>query len=156
MEKRKNPFLAAIKESLFLVLGEAIVSLIIVGVYLLIDKFSYKVVTGVLLGSIVIIANYLFLSFSINRAVEDFLAIRGKEEMDEEQLSALTGEQTLRIQNAAKKSYVIRTFSMLAALVVAFILEWFEVLATVIPLLMFRPIIYVTELIKAKRQKGGA
>ena len=45
-----------------ILLGEIIVSLIIVGIYLLIDKFTYKVVTGVVLGSAVTVLNFLFLS----------------------------------------------------------------------------------------------
>lgn len=156
MEKRESATLAAIKESSPLIFGELIVSAIIVAVYLIIGAYEYKVLTGVLLGSLVIIANYFFLSLSINRAVMDFLKIRGTEELDEEQIEKFTLEHSSRVQSAAARSYIIRTVSMLAALVGAFLLEWFAVLPTLIPLLMLRPIIYVQELIRKKKgDKNG-
>ena len=42
-------------------LGEIIVSALTVGVYFAIGKYTYKVLTGVILGSAVIILNFLFL-----------------------------------------------------------------------------------------------
>ena len=156
MEKRERATLAAIRESSPLILGELIVSALIVAVYLIIGEYGYTVLTGVLLGSLVTVANYFFLSLSVNRAVTDFLDKRGKEELDEEQIEKFTQEHSARVQSAAARSYIIRTVTMLAALVGAFLLEWFAVLPTLIPLLMLRPIIFIQELIRKKKgDKNG-
>jgi hypothetical protein len=40
---------------------------------------------------------------------------------------------------------------MFGSLIVAFISGWFDPLATVIPLLMYKPLIYAAEFIKKKR-----
>lgn len=138
------------KQIFGLALGELIVSAVICLVYFLLKAFSYKVITGVLLGSAVTVANFAFLTISVNRAIDKYLELRGSREMDEEEASKFANEHAMAVQNAAKTSFIIRTVTMLAALVVAFLLEWFEPLATVIPLLMFRPLLYVLELIRKK------
>ena len=139
---------------LALATGEIIVSALVCVIYLILGKFDYTVVTGTLLGSIVTVANFAVLTFSINRAIDKYLELRGSREMSEEEAEAFAKEHTMAVQNAATKSLMLRTASMLAALVAAFLLtDLFSVLATAIPLLMFRPLLYVLELIKSKGEK---
>ena len=61
MKKTKLPYY----EIFSLLLGEIIISLLICAVYLIIDRFDYKVVTGVSLGTLVTMFNFLFLSVII-------------------------------------------------------------------------------------------
>ena len=139
---------------LALATGEIIVSALVCVIYLILGKFDYTVVTGSILGSIVTVANFAVLTFSVNRAVDRYLELRGSREMSEEEAEAFAKEHTMAVQNAATKSLMLRTASMLAALVAAFLLtDLFSLLATAIPLLMFRPILYVLELIKSKGEK---
>ena len=149
--KKQN---VALRETGLILLGEIVVSLLICAVYLIIGHFSYKVVTGVCLGSAVIVLNFLFLSLSTNRSIDEFLRLRGTEEMDDEEAEAFAQKYQMQIQNKAKLSLIIRMITMVAALVVAFILKYFDVLATLIPLLMFRPIITVETLIRSRLGKG--
>lgn len=153
--KKKN---AALRESAFVLLGEVIVSLVILTVYLIIRQFNdeiiiYKVITGVCLGSLVTVLNFLFLSLSTNKVIDRFLEERGTREMDEEEADAFAAKYQAELQNRAKLSYIIRTVSMLAALVVAFLVEQFAVIPTLIPLFMLRPIITVRGLI-GRRGEG--
>lgn len=150
MENRSS----STRQILALALGEAIVSALVCIVYLAIGKFDYTVPAGVALGSIVTVANFVFLTLSVNRAVDRYLELRGSREMDEEEAEKFANQHAMAVQNAATRSFIIRTVTMLAALVGAFLLEWFSPLATVIPLLMFRPLLYVLELIKRKRDKA--
>ncbi len=143
-----------------LVLGELIVSLAVIGVYLIVQAFfpeqeifSYRVLTGVLLGSLVIIINYAALSVSVGRAVDKILALRGKTSMSEEEAAAFAEANAMKIQNTVTKSYIIRTLSMVAGLGVGPLAPVFEVIATVVPLIMFKPILYATEFIKGKMRK---
>ena len=146
MNKTKLPYY----EIFTLVLGEIVVSLLICSVYLIIDKFDYKVITGVSLGTLVTVLNFLYLSITTTRAIDNFLMLRGDKEMSEEENAAFVSEHQAKIQNTIKLSYVVRTFTMLATLVIAFVIKHFAVIATLVPLLMFRPITMIAALIKRK------
>ena len=145
---------AATKQILLLALGEIIVSVLICLIYFLVGYFEFQVVWGALLGSGVTIANFALLTISVNRAVDKYLELRGSREMDEEEAEKFANEHAMAVQNAATRSFIIRTVSMLATLVAAFLLtSWFSPLATAVPLLMFRPLLYVLELIRKKGEK---
>ena len=146
--KNKN---SGTRDILTLTLGELVVSAGTAAVFALCGFFYYKVITGVLLGSLVAILNFVFLTVSVNRAVDRFMELRGDKEMDEEEADAFAAKHAAEIQNASKLSYVIRTFTMLGALVLAFISKQFDVIATVIPLLAFQPILIAAETLRKKR-----
>lgn len=207
MNNKSVPF----KETLYLAIGEAAVSAIVVAVFLIIGKYNFTVLTGACLGSLVTVLNFLFLSISVNNAIDKALENAPRspvtvaedsstfsEELAEVEREVLvsglsTGEcaegtepdgaaascdqataehsvETLpdepdlpdeaelfaaqyaaQVQNSVKLSYIIRTVSMLAALVLSFVLgRVFNVIATVVPLLMFRPVLTVESLIRGK------
>ena len=149
MQKKNMPT----AEILFLVVGELIVSLIVSGVYLLLNRFSYAVISGCLLGSAVTVFNFVFLSISVNRAIDKALAGRKEGEMTEEEAQAFAAENQAAVQRAAQGSYLVRQILMLGVLVCAFLLDgWFDVIATLVPLLMFRPLLSVCGLMKSKKQ----
>lgn len=149
MKKQKLP----IRQLLFILVGEALVSLVICGVYLLINKYSYKVALGTLLGSAVTFLNFLVLSIMTNRVIDRFLEERGDKEMSDEEADELALKFQGKVQAQIKLSFIIRTAVMIATLVVAFVTGVFDVLATLIPLLMLRPIITVSELLRRKAEK---
>ena len=99
------------------------------------------------------ILNYTFLTISVDRAIQKFIALRGDKEMSDEEAEQFAAENSMPIQNAIKTSYIIRTATMIATLVVAFLLDWFNPLAAAIPLLAFRPLLTVIEMIKGKVAK---
>lgn len=149
MNKQKLP----IRELISILIGEVIVSLVICGVYLIISKYTYKVLLGVLLGSTVTVLNFLVLSIMTNRVINRFLEARGDAELTDEEAQAVAMKFQGQVQNQIKISFLVRTAVLAATLVVAFLVEIFEVLPTVIPLLMLRPILTVSEFIKRKAQK---
>lgn len=147
MKKTKLP----LYETLAMIIGEVITSLIVCAVFLIIQKFDLSVLSGVLLGSLVTVANFIFLMVFTNRAIDKAMAERGDGEMSDEEVAEFTAKHQANIQAAVKFSYVVRTLCVAAALVVAFLLDGvFNVIATVVPLLMFRPILTVSQLIKNK------
>lgn len=153
--KRNN---AHYKETAILALGEVIVcALVVLGFFvsnLIFETgFTYRIFTGALLGSVVSVANFFGLSYSVNRAVDRFIALRGQREMTEEEALKFTAEHSMRIQNSIRTSFIIRITTMLAALVLAFVLDWFAPLATAIPLLAYRPILVVGEAIRRRADK---
>ncbi len=146
MQKTKLPYY----EIFTLLIGEILVSVITAAVYLAVGKFDYKVITGVSLGTLVTVLNFLYLSIVTTRAVNRFLALRGEKEMTEEETAAFVAEHQAKIQNSIKLSYIIRTFTMLAALVVALLTKQFALIATLVPLVTQRPITMLAALIKRK------
>jgi hypothetical protein len=149
MNKQKLP----LREIFAILIGEILTSAVICGVYLIIKKFTYKVFLGVLLGSTVTLLNFLVLSIMTNRVINRFLEARGDEELSDEEAGALAMKFQGQVQNQIKISFIVRTAVLALTLVVAFLVDVFEVLPTVIPLLMLRPIITVSEFIKRKAQK---
>ena len=113
-------------------------------------SFSYRIPLGSLLGILVILLNYVFLILSVDKAIADYLKLVDGKEMDEEEAERFAQEHAMPVQNAIKISFIARTVSMLAALIVAFILDWFNPIATAIPLLAFRPLLTLIEIIKGK------
>ena len=147
-----------INDILPMLVAEAVVAgLVVLGAFVLslakIISFDYTIITGAILGMAVMVFNYLFLTLSVDKAIADFMALRGDREMDDEEAEQFAAQNSAAIQNAIKTSFIIRTLSMLATLVVAFLLDWFNPLATAIPLLAMRPLLYVMEIIKGKTAK---
>ena len=146
-----------LKEVLVLLVGELVVAaLVALGFFvchLAFDTgFSYRVITGALLGALVTVGNYLALVVSVNRQIDKYLALRGSREMSDEEAEKFTAEHSMRIQNAIKVAYIARTVTMLLSLVIAFLLDWFSPLAVVIPLLAYRPILTVSELARRRKE----
>ncbi len=113
--------------------------------------FSYTVMAGAALGYGVIVTNFFFLSLSVNRAVDRYLTERGTREMSEEEAEKFTQEHSMAIQNSIKTSYIIRTLSMVATLIVAFLLQGiFNPLAAAIPMLCYKPVLSLGELVRRK------
>ena len=149
MNKQKLP----LQELIAIIVGEALASTIVCVIYLIIKKFTYKVLLGALLGSGVTLLNFIVLSLMTNRVINRFLEVRGDKEMSDEEAEALAMQFQGQVQNQIKISFIVRTAALAATLIVAFLVEIFEVLPTLIPLLMLRPILTVSEFIKRKAQK---
>lgn len=138
-----------------LVIGELAVALLVglgFGLADVLDyySFDYRVISGALLGVVVIVANYLFLSFAVDREIRRFAQKRGTREMDDEEAAKFAKENAASMQNAIQKSFIIRMVSIVLTLVIAFILDWFNPLATAIPMFALRPLLTVIELIRAR------
>lgn len=121
--------------------------------------FSYKVVTGAILGAAVSVVNFIVLCNAVNRGIDKFLELRGDAEMDEEEAADFAEKNSSVIQAAVQKSMFIRSGSIVVVLVVAFLLGWFDPIATVIPILMYRPLItwgnHILGVIKSMMAKRG-
>ena len=158
--KMSKRLLSTVKDSAFFVIGEIVVALLVIavyyalGIYLENVIFTYKVITGAILGSAVMIVNYVALSFFVTRAADKIIELRGNKEMTEEEIEEFTKENTRKIQTTVQLSFFIRTFSMIGVLVIALLSGQFDVIATAIPLVCFRPIISARELFA--RRSGAA
>lgn len=146
-----------LKETLPLVLGEILaVLLVTLGGLALgmagVITFNAYIVSGAILGALVTVINYLVLTLSVDLEIKKYLELRGDKEMSEEEAEEFAKTHTQGVQKAVARSSVLRTFSIVACLLVAFLTGVFNPIATIIPLLAYRPILTVAELIKAKNE----
>lgn len=152
-KKSKSP----LRDLLPLLIGEAIVVLLVNILFLILDiagkySFDYRIILGSVLGALVIIVNHAALIIKVDKEIKNFIELRGKQEMTEEEIEAFTKKHSATIQNAMTASFVVRTASIFITLILAFILDWFNPLATAIPMFAFRLIISAAEIIKQKKQ----
>ncbi len=153
MDKKRS----SLQEISSFAIGELIVAALTSVGFWLIDKtdvlqidFDYRVILGALLGAVIIVANYSLLSLSVNRAVNSFIEMRGNREMSDEEANDFTKKNSAAIQNALKRSFMIRSASIVITLILAFLLDCFDPLATAIPMFAMRPVLTVIELINSK------
>lgn len=150
-----NKLKSSIREIATLIVGEIIVSLLVIGGFFLFGPFKetslLSMIIGVSVGSLIIILNYLFLILTVNRLINEYLALRGNSEMTPEEILDFTTKHSMKIQNAIKISFLVRLITMVGALVAAFVfIEYINPIATVIPILAYRVILTVGELIRRK------
>ncbi len=122
-----------LRETALLALGELICSTAIVGVFALLDLFSYKVILGAVIGSILAIGNFFFMAIASN-AVADRTIAQGDSEDSIKQGKA-----------AMKSSYGIRMLVIGVLLFVFAKTGHCNIIAMVCPLFLVFPIITVIE-----------
>ncbi len=137
MNKNKFP----LSKLLFLLAGEAVASVITAAIYILLDQFSYRVIVGLLLGTLVAVGGFLILCIAVNRAVDKVMAERGEGDMDEEQAAEFAAKHSAEVNKAVRLAQIGRTLAMLAVLVPALLTDWFDVIATLVPLVAFQPLL---------------
>lgn len=122
------------KEFYKLSIGVIIMSIIMVTIFAAFGKFDYKVVTGAALGTLVTIANYLFLAFSIEKISRNDDVNNGK--------SIMTF------------SYFMRLAVIAVTIIVAIKLPIFNYIAVALPFLFPRVVIVAINLIDSKKDSG--
>ena len=153
-----NKLKSSVYEVSILIVGEILVSLLVIGGYFLFGPFDetslISMVIGASVGSAVIIVNYLLLILTVNRQINNYLSLRGSREMTPEEILTFTTEHSMKIQNAIKLSFLVRLLTMVGALVAAFVfIDFINPIATVIPILAYRFILTLGELIRKKFNK---
>jgi hypothetical protein len=76
-------------------------------------------------------------------------------ELDAEAAQEFAAKHVMAIRMAASKSYLIRTACMVATLLVGLFVGIFNAVATVVPLLAYRPILYISEFVRKKKEAKG-
>ena len=148
MQKTKLPYY----EMISLTVGELIVSAITALIFLCLGKFELAVILGAALGTFLALANFFALSISSTNAINRALSEIGEEGMDDEAAAEFGKKHQAKIQLIMTVSYIVRMASLLGALIVAFIFSGiFNPIATAVPLLLFRPILMISQILSGRR-----
>ena len=156
-QKGKSPF----ADILPMIIGEAIVAGLVCLGFLIVHLLGYfdiaeyyKVPLGALLGSVVIIANHVWLVLSVDKQIKKFIDNRPSGEMSDEDIELYAKKQSTSIQNAMRVSFMIRTVSVMLTLIIAFLVDWFNPIATAIPMFAFRFILSVVDKLMKRHEKA--
>ena len=179
MKKNKFPML----ETLLLLAIELLAGVIINVSAIVLRLFDYTVILGTLLGTAVAVLNFVFLSIAVNRALDQVLdgfkvderkldealeraaadgegSEDGADGEDDDEIddaaARFAKENQMKVQNAVKLSYIVRTATIVATLIVALLTKQFNLTTTLIPLLTFRAMLGVASAVAEKiRKKEG-
>lgn len=122
-----------LKETALVALGEGLCVAAMCGVYLLLQKFNISVLLGGLVGLLVATGNYFALAVAATLAAERAAA------------QDVAGGQKLM-----RSSYPLRLLAMGAILFLCAKSGYFDVIALVVPLLLVRPILTISEFFRKK------
>lgn len=129
-----NPTAQTFRDILPVMLGELLLTGIMLGVYALIGRFSAKVFWGALLGAGTVLLNFSVMIFALLRAEK-----RGSPEKG---------------QLYVKATYALRMLLLAAVLILALKTKVFDPLATALPL-CFQPIaVWLFELFRKKGENA--
>lgn len=117
---------SVIKQTLWFALGILAGAIITVLVYLAINKFTMNVLMGALLGTLVSVGNFFFMCVSLTNATEG--------EVD-------AGAAI----NKARGGYLLRMAAIALILIVALKSGYFDTIATIVPLLLMRPVLMIEQ-----------
>lgn len=152
-----------IVETLAISIGEIVCAAITCLVFLIVGKgeIHYSVILGSVLGVVIMIANFLLLTVSTNFALDRAMAERENREYTEEEAAEFAKRHQTKIALISRISFIVRCATMIGALALAFLVKdgagdnVFNLIATLVPLLTFYPLIFVTQIIIQRRKKNG-
>ncbi len=138
-----------------LVIGALVIPGAIVGVYAIIGRFHWNVITGSLLGALAALANQLILIISVSRAFDKAVKARGEEEMTEEQIAEFTAKANRDMNNSIKLSYAVR-LPLLALIILgaALLKPAFDLLALAIAVVAMQFLIMALGFVSNKKKKS--
>lgn len=128
----KNPIF---RQTVQVIIGQALCTAAMIGVFALLDKYDTSVLLGGIAGALISTANFFLMSLFANMAA------------DKAEAQDIAGGQKL-----IQLSYMGRMVGLFLALLLCAKSGMCNVLALVIPLVFTRPILTVTEFIN---KKGG-
>lgn len=122
-----------LKETLVVLLGQAVGLALLFAVYALLGRFALRVMLGGLVGAILATANFFFMAMITTVAADRA-----------EQQDVLGGQKLIR------SSYFVRILVLAGALVLCAKSGWFDVVALVLPLVFVRPTLTIQEFFRKK------
>ena len=141
--------------------GVCILTALMVGVFLVIGKFDWTVLTGAILGASAGIANFFLMALTVQKAADDMKPLPPEPEEGEADEDPKEGEASAEapLSEGAKRgrdrvrlSYTLRMLGVGAVAVLGAVLPWFNIYAVLIPLLFPGLVIRV---IGARASQGG-
>ena len=137
------------KETLRIAAGTAVLSAVMLAVFALLGKFDITVLLGALLGSAAAIGNFFLLGLSVQKAAETMNGVQlpsyeeaEAELEDGQELPAPDAPELTQAKRSMQASYTGRLFLLAVVGILGLTLPCFHAVATVVPFLFPRLIIF--------------
>ena len=123
------------KETFHIALGVLAGDAVMFAAFILLQKFDYTVVLGAVLGSAAAILNFLYMGYSVQKAMDD----------------------PERAKILVQKSYTKRMMAMFGVMILGVVVPWFHIVAVVVPFLLPSLTIHAMRLLGMYNpdEKGG-
>ena len=153
---------AAVKqETRKIAIGVCVLTVLMVGVFLILRRFSLPVLLGAVLGAVFAVGNFFLMAMSVQRAVNkmDGVELPPKEEPedgaeeDKKTAKELTPEGK-QIKGSIQRSYLLRMLLLGCMAVLAIKAPCFDPVAALVPLLFPRIVIFIEGAFMNKEKKA--
>jgi len=142
-----------------LIVGEIITVGIVIGLYLLLEPYwshltggsLLNVILGSALGAVVAILNQVLMFVIAEKAFEKISEDRGNNQFTEEEIEQFKKDNGAALKNRMQLSFIARTAVIASVFVLAYLTKAFDILAAVIPLVMLKPLILISEIFQKRK-----
>lgn len=141
-------------------LGVAVLTMLMVGIFLIIGRFSWAVLFGALLGAAFAIGNFFLMALSVQRAVDRMDDVQLPPKTEEEEAAEaedpkLAKELTpegKQIRGSIQRSYMLRMLMLGGMAVLAIEVPGIDPIAALVPLLFPRIVIFIEGLLNKENK----
>ena len=139
-------------------LGAGVLTVLMIGVFLILGRFDYTVLLGAALGYIAAVGNFFLMALAVQRAADSMPALPPREEEKEEEAES---EKDLPLSEEAKqagkrvqRSYAFRLLLIAMIAFIAVKAPIFHSVAALLPLLFPRLVISIMALLQKKQKEA--
>ena len=138
------------QETAKIALGTAVLTLIMISVFMILGRFDWTVLTGALLGWAAAVGNFFLMALTVQKAADEMKPTAqpaadedDKEEEDdgEEKPEAPLSEDAKRGKQRIQLSYTLRMLGLGVIAILGVTLPWFQSVAVLLPMLFPRIVI---------------
>ena len=138
------------QETAKIAVGTAILTVLMVAVFLILRRFDWTVITGALLGYIAAVGNFFLMALTVQKAADDMKPIETPEAEKAEDAEEADGddrkdvplsEDAKRGKQRMQLSYTLRMLGMGVIAILGVTLPWFQSVAVLLPMLFPRLVI---------------
>lgn len=146
------------QETKKIALGVAVLSLLMIAVFLILRKFDFSVLLGAVIGSLAAIGNFFLMALSVQKAADSMPPLPPEEAEgedsgeDKEEKEKPLSEEAKNAKKRMQLSYTLRMLMLAAIAIVSVSLPFVNSWAALIPMLFPRIVISLVGLLQ-KNQK---
>ena len=150
------------QETKKIAIGVCLLSMLMVGVYLIIGRFSMAVLLGALLGTVFAVGNFFMMAMSVQRAVDRMDGVQLPPKTEEEEAAEAENPKLAKeltpegkqIKGSIQRSYLLRMLLLGGMAVLAIEVPAFDAVAALLPLLFPRIVIFLEGIFPNKEKNA--
>ena len=139
------------QETIRIAAGVAVLTVLMIGVFLIIGQFSMPVLWGALLGAVFAVGNFFLMAMAVQRAVNKMDGVHLPPKTEEEEAAEAEDPKAAKqltpegkqIRGSIQRSYLLRMLLLGGMAVMAIELPVFDAVAALVPLLFPRIVIFL-------------